>query len=215
MTEDKTLADYVELASKRHNGASGRRLAEIAAADDFDVSYNTINRIRKGTYTSEPTTATLRAIAHLAGVAEAEVFKAASAKPPWAEFEKLFLQWRAAFDRLMDLTAQFARMRGSSVIEANRELNAALAIYEKFSRGLADWEPPWVYDTEPTESLKVIGPDGWRGGVVADPSGSGGYLASAARTAPPGYRKGAADENGTDEENQDHENDTPVIPGQP
>lgn len=77
MTNRPSLTDLVEIAAKRHNGASGRRLAEIAQASKHDVSHATLNRIRTGKYTSRPSDSTLRAIAFLAGVDEESAFVAA------------------------------------------------------------------------------------------------------------------------------------------
>lgn len=77
MTDEPTLADLIEIASKRHNGASGRRLAELAHSAQFDVSHATLNRIRTGKYRSRPSDSTLRAIAHLSGLPEERAFAAA------------------------------------------------------------------------------------------------------------------------------------------
>lgn len=86
VADTKSLAQYVELAIKRHHGVSGRRLADIAAAKGYEISYNTINRIRSGTYASMPTNDTLLAIAWLAGVAKDEIFAAASRDVPGPPF---------------------------------------------------------------------------------------------------------------------------------
>ncbi|MDQ0283797.1 hypothetical protein [Rhodococcoides fascians] len=77
MTDRPSLAELIETAAKRHNGASGRRLAEIAQAGKHDVSHATLNRIRTGKYSSRPSDSTLRAIAFLAGVDEEDAFVAA------------------------------------------------------------------------------------------------------------------------------------------
>jgi hypothetical protein len=86
VTEKPSLADLVEAASTKHNGASGRRLADVAAEAGFDVSHTTLNRIRSGTYSGAPSPATIKAIAWLAGVAEEEAFRAAGQNVPGTPF---------------------------------------------------------------------------------------------------------------------------------
>lgn len=86
MTEKHTLPQLIELASTKHNGASGRRLADIAADAGYDVSHTTLNRIRSGTYNGAPTATTIKAIAHLAGVTEDTAFAAAGQDQPRAPF---------------------------------------------------------------------------------------------------------------------------------
>lgn len=77
-TASNTLAELIETASQRHNGASGRRLAELAQKAGHDVSHATLNRIRRGTYESTPTPQTIKAIAYLAGTPEQTAFDAAA-----------------------------------------------------------------------------------------------------------------------------------------
>lgn len=86
VTEKHTLPELIEQASVKHNGASGRRLADIAADAGYDVSHTTLNRIRSGTYQGAPTPTTIRAIAHLAGVPEEQAFAAAGQDVPGIPF---------------------------------------------------------------------------------------------------------------------------------
>ncbi|ART68160.1 hypothetical protein BTO20_05765 [Mycobacterium dioxanotrophicus] len=86
MTEKHTLPELIEQASGKHNGASGRRLADIAAEAGFDVSHTTLNRIRSGTYQGVPTPTTIKAIAWLAGITDEEAFAAAGQGVPGAPF---------------------------------------------------------------------------------------------------------------------------------
>ncbi|OZE39071.1 hypothetical protein CH278_01945 [Rhodococcus sp. 05-2254-5] len=80
MTNRPSLTELVETAAKRHNDASGRRLAEIAQAAKHDLSHATLNRIRTGKYKSRPSDATLEAIAFLAGVDNGVAYTAADAE---------------------------------------------------------------------------------------------------------------------------------------
>ncbi|MFE2995059.1 hypothetical protein ACFXG4_08610 [Nocardia sp. NPDC059246] len=93
-----TLADLLDAASRRHNGASGRRLAELAHAAGFEVSHATLNRVRRGTYGSTPTAATIEAIAHLAGVPSEAAFAAATTEAQ--------LESRRTEQRLVELATQ-------------------------------------------------------------------------------------------------------------
>lgn len=86
VTEKPTLSELIELASAKHNGASGRRLADIAADAGFDVSHTTLNRIRSGTYNGAPSATTIKAIAWLASVSEDHAFAAAGQDVPRAPF---------------------------------------------------------------------------------------------------------------------------------
>jgi hypothetical protein len=106
VTNTRTLSDYLELAAKRRETESGRRLAEIAQAEGHDISHSTVNRIRKGDYLSAPTTAILKAIAFLSKEPETAVFAA------------------AARQRLVLLTDRYARLRGITTTAAERELQS-------------------------------------------------------------------------------------------
>ena len=81
----ETLTDLMKLAAKRHD-ASGRRLAELAVANGLDITYTTINHILAGTYRSRPGPRTLAAIAFLAGVEPARVYRAAGIPQPGRPF---------------------------------------------------------------------------------------------------------------------------------
>lgn len=145
MTENLTLADYVELALKRREVDSGRRLAEIAAVEGHDISHSTLNRIRKGNYPREVTTQILRAIAHLAREPEEAVFAAAAREreSSWGEFEAAFFEWDRTRERLDGLTVRYARLRGISVAQADEELHDMARQAISFRHGTGDWYPPW------------------------------------------------------------------------
>lgn len=146
MTDMRLLAELVEQASARYNDASGRRLAEIAQADGFDVSHSTLNKIRAGTYTSEPSVATLRAIAHLARVSEEKLL--ASIKDAEgiddAATERAFVEWLNCWYRTQNQALAYARQRGISFADAEKELLDVKSMFED-TRGDTGrpWTPPW------------------------------------------------------------------------
>lgn len=151
MTDKLTLADYVELALKRRDVGSGRRLAEIAAADGYEISHSTLNRIRRGNYRSAPTTQILQAIAHLAREPYEAVFVAASHPSDdsnWGELEEAFDEWNAALERVVNLTVRYARLRGISMSQANEELNDMSRQTTDFRAGRGGWYPPWDPDSK-------------------------------------------------------------------
>jgi hypothetical protein len=124
VTNTRTLSDYLELAAKRRETESGRRLAEIAQAEGHDISHSTVNRIRKGDYLSAPTTAILKAIAFLSKEPETAVFAAAADKQNAADIDAAFEAWYGARQRLVLLTDRYARLRGITTTAAERELQS-------------------------------------------------------------------------------------------
>lgn len=105
---DKSLMDLIEIAAKRHDGASGRRLADLAQQAGHDISHATLNRLRQGTYASRPTDASIRAIAYLAEVPETAAFAAVGVRPPTAdqyqvpvEAQRMNTRQRRALDELL------------------------------------------------------------------------------------------------------------------
>lgn len=104
----KSLRDLIEIAVKRHSGASGRRLADIAQQAGHDISHATLNRLRQGAYASQPTDASIRAIAYLAEVPETVAFAAVGVRPPMseqyqlpAEAQRMDTRQRRALDELL------------------------------------------------------------------------------------------------------------------
>ncbi|KRQ17809.1 hypothetical protein BKG80_18135 [Mycobacteroides chelonae] len=81
----RSLVELIESAARRHDGASGRRLAEIAQRGGHEVSHATLNRLRQGTYASRPSDTSIRAVAYLAEVPETVAFAAAGVRAPMAE----------------------------------------------------------------------------------------------------------------------------------
>ncbi|MEC4903822.1 hypothetical protein [Mycobacteroides chelonae] len=104
----RSLVELIESAVRRHGGASGRRLAEIAQRGGHDVSHATLNRLRQGTYASRPSDTSIRAIAYLAEVPETVAFAAAGARAPMAdryqppaEAQRMSTPQRKAIDQLL------------------------------------------------------------------------------------------------------------------
>lgn len=105
---DKSLVDLIDVAMQRHDGASARRLADLAQRAGHDISHTTLNRLRQGAYVSRPTDASLRAIAYLAEVPETAAFAAAGVRPPGAEqyrlpvdAQRMSTRQRRALDELL------------------------------------------------------------------------------------------------------------------
>lgn len=143
MSKVETLADLLKVASARHNGASGRRLAEIAIAEGHDVSHATLNRIRQGKYSSRPTENTVRAIAFLAGVSDETAFMVAGSQAPAQRtFEEVFVEWQQHMGKAMLLTFEYARMRGIDGATADEELREAMNMTGQMKDG-RPWTPPW------------------------------------------------------------------------
>jgi transcriptional regulator with XRE-family HTH domain len=146
MTNMRLLAELVDRASANYNGASGRRLAEAAKAAGFEVSHSTLNKIRKGTYESEPSVATLRAIAHLARVPEDKLL--ASIKDPQgiadAEAERVFVEWLNSWNRVQNQVLAYARLRTIPFEDAEAELHDVKSMFEDGQHGgKRPWTPPW------------------------------------------------------------------------
>ncbi|BAP95720.1 hypothetical protein [Mycobacteroides abscessus] len=104
----RSLVELIESAARRHDGASGRRLAEIAQRGGHEVSHATLNRLRQGTYASRPSDTSIRAIAYLAEVPETVAFAAAAVRPPMAdryeppaEAQRMTTPQRKAIDQLL------------------------------------------------------------------------------------------------------------------
>lgn len=107
-TTSRSLVELIESAARRHDGASGRRLAEIAQRGGHEVSHATLNRLRQGTYASRPSDASIRAIAYLAEVPETVAFAAAGVRAPMAdryeppaEAQRMTTPQRKALDQLL------------------------------------------------------------------------------------------------------------------
>jgi len=82
----QSLNELIDLAVERHDGASGRELEDIARRGGHKIVHTTINQIRNGTYKSNPSLRTLRALAWLAGVPERVALEAAGRKPKGRPF---------------------------------------------------------------------------------------------------------------------------------
>ncbi|MCV7067489.1 hypothetical protein H7H51_20605 [Mycolicibacterium farcinogenes] len=134
----KSVRELIEIAVKRHNGASGRRLADIAQQAGHDISHATLNRLRQGAYASQPTDASIRAIAYLAEVPETVAFAAVGVRPPTseqyqlpAEAQRLDTRQRRALDELLRAfvvpQAPVAMPGFGALLSARDELEAAVA----------------------------------------------------------------------------------------
>lgn len=144
----KSLMDLIEIAAKRRDGASGRRLAELAQQAGHDISHATLNRLRQGTYASRPTDASIRAIAYLAEVPETVAFAAVGVRPPAAdqyqipvEAQRMSTRQRRALDELLrafvvEQASQSAPGLGV-LLAARDELAGALKTVEVESSPLA------------------------------------------------------------------------------
>ncbi len=86
MNEPQTLQGLLDVAMSTRGVTSGRRLAELAQSQGYPVTHTTVNAIRNRTYKSRPSDETLRAVAWLAGVPEAEAFAAAGVAVPGPPF---------------------------------------------------------------------------------------------------------------------------------
>ncbi|MBS9535915.1 hypothetical protein KIH27_20230 [Mycobacterium sp. M1] len=137
----KSLMDLIEIAAKRHDGASGRRLADLAQRAGHDISHATLNRLRQGTYASRPTDASIRAIAYLAEVPETVAFAAVGVRPPAAdqyqvpaEAHRMNTRQRRALDELLKafVVEQAAPTTPGlgALLAARDDLAAALATAE-------------------------------------------------------------------------------------
>lgn len=133
----KSLRDLIEIAVKRHDGASGRRLADIAQQAGHDISHATLNRLRQGAYASQPTDASIRAIAYLAEVPETVAFAAVGVRPPAdeqyrlpAEAQRMDTRQRRALDELLRAfvvsRAPVAMPGFGALLSARDELQAAV-----------------------------------------------------------------------------------------
>ncbi|NEW33792.1 hypothetical protein GV791_14635 [Nocardia cyriacigeorgica] len=143
MTETPSLDELVEKASARHNGASGRRLADIAQKAGYEVSHATLNRIRRGTYTSTPTDQTLHAIAFLAGVDPQVAFSALAAQhEDTRRTADLYFRWARLQLESRRLTHEYAHAREITTEAAERELAEILEMDEDRRQG-RPWTPPW------------------------------------------------------------------------
>lgn len=84
----KTLKDLLEQAKVNHDVTSGRALADLTHGREHSIDRTQVNQILAGTYKSELRPSTIRAIAWLAGVDEAEAFAAAEQPLPGPPFAK-------------------------------------------------------------------------------------------------------------------------------
>lgn len=82
-----TLQQLVHTAVARHGHISVRKLADYANdRGRWRITHTTLNNIRAGTYKSEPTDETVRAIAWLAGVEDDVAYAAAGLRTPGKPF---------------------------------------------------------------------------------------------------------------------------------
>lgn len=121
MDTPSTLAEIIDLASERHNGASGRRLAEIAQADGFTLSHATVNRLRRGD-AGTVSQATIDALAHLARVDSAVVVRAADAASTGRPPEAIVRDYSRLNADLSRLEIEYAAVRNIAVVRAQAEL---------------------------------------------------------------------------------------------
>jgi hypothetical protein len=136
----KSLIELIDIAAKRHGGASGRRLAELAQRAGHDISHATLNRLRQGTYATRPSDASVRAIAYLADVSENTAFAAAGVRTPSGlpyqppgEAQRMSTRQRKALDELIraftvhEPPAAATGVDFAPLLAARENLHAALA----------------------------------------------------------------------------------------
>lgn len=139
----RSLIDLIDIAAQRHDGASGRRLAELAQHAGHDISHATLNRLRQGTYATRPSDASIRAIAYLADVSENTAFAAArvsapaaTAYEPPAEAQRMNTRQRKAVDELLrafvrdDISELATRSNLTNLVDTRQRLRAALGAVE-------------------------------------------------------------------------------------
>lgn len=86
MNEPKSLPELIDLAMTAQAVNSGRELERKAKEANFKLVHTTINEIRRGTYKSDPSNETIRAIGRLAGVSDEVAFAAAGRRVPGPPF---------------------------------------------------------------------------------------------------------------------------------
>lgn len=77
-SQNESLRDIALIAQQRHSGVGGRTMQRLAERVGLVMSPTTFDRIANGIYRSKPQEKTLQALAHLAGVSEERVYKAAN-----------------------------------------------------------------------------------------------------------------------------------------
>ncbi|GAA3962771.1 hypothetical protein [Gordonia caeni] len=140
MDKPSTLGELIDAASKRHNGASGRRLAELAQEAGYSLSHATINRLRRGDV-GKINQATIEALAHLAAV-PLEVVMATAAGDTGPSPESLARDYSRIQADLLRVAFDYARARGIKINEARDELEEVLVMSHQLKDG-RPWTPPW------------------------------------------------------------------------
>ncbi|BBB40373.1 hypothetical protein MASB_09390 [Mycobacteroides abscessus subsp. bolletii BD] len=140
------MVELIESAARRHDGASGRRLAEIAQRGGHEVSHATLNRLRQGTYASRPSDTSIRAIAYLAEVPETVAFSAAGVRAPMAEryeppaeAQRMSAPQRKAVDQL--LRAFLGDQVPVNRVAAGVDFSPLLAVREQLDAAAAADDP--------------------------------------------------------------------------
>lgn len=87
--QSESIRDIARLASQRHDGGGGRTMQALLEGTQFHMVRTTFDKILAGTYTSRPSRRTLDALAHLAGIPAARVYKAAGRDGVKASFTEL------------------------------------------------------------------------------------------------------------------------------
>lgn len=86
VTDDQSTLQALLRKAAADRDLSGRALADLASSNGWKLTHGTINAIRSGTYKSDPSDDTIRAIAWLAGVSNRVAFAAAGRRPPGRPF---------------------------------------------------------------------------------------------------------------------------------
>ena len=85
MNEVQTLRQLLQKAADLRD-LSGRGLADLATANGWNLNRSTVSKVLNGTYSSRPSSDTIRAVAWLAGVSERIAFEAAGQPVPGSSF---------------------------------------------------------------------------------------------------------------------------------
>ena len=86
VTDDQSTLQALLRKAASDRDLSGRALADLANSNGWKLTHGTINAIRNGSYKSDPSEDTIRAIAWLAGVSERVAFAAAGRRQPGPPF---------------------------------------------------------------------------------------------------------------------------------
>ncbi|WP_353107920.1 hypothetical protein [Gordonia sp. (in: high G+C Gram-positive bacteria)] len=139
MDKPSTLAELIDTAAQRHDGASGRRLADIAQRDGFTLSHGTINRLRRGDK-GTVSRATIEALAHLSGVSIEDALRAAG--PTGRTQDAITSEYIRVSADALRLVVEYADAKHISTAAARAELGELVRSYIPPSSDFGDADSP-------------------------------------------------------------------------